>query len=39
MAHTVEAILGAVWHDSGKDLSAVQRVMETLGIFDPETVV
>ncbi|ODM19420.1 hypothetical protein SI65_04404 [Aspergillus cristatus] len=39
MADTVEAILGAVWYDSGKDLSAVQAVMETLGLFDLETVI
>lgn len=30
VASTVEAILGAVWYDSGKDLGAVRRVMQTL---------
>lgn len=39
MADTVEAILGAVYLDSGKDISAVQDVMKTFNIFDPETVV
>lgn len=39
MADTVEAILGAVYLDSGKDISAVQDVMKALDLFDPETVV
>lgn len=38
-ADTVEVILGAVYLDSSKDISAVQDMMKTIGLFDPETVV
>jgi ribonuclease-3 len=31
-ATTVEAIIGAVWVDSGKNASQVNRVMENMGL-------
>ncbi|PLN81001.1 RNAse III [Aspergillus taichungensis] len=36
MADTVEAIVGAVFNDSGEQMTTVKRVMETLGISWPE---
>lgn len=32
LATTVEALLGAIFLDSGKDLEAVKTAMETMGI-------
>lgn len=32
MATAVEALLGAVWHDSGHDINAVNSVMRALGL-------
>jgi ribonuclease-3 len=36
MASTVEAIIGAVFNDSGETVTAVEGVMEVLGISWPE---
>lgn len=36
MASTVEAIIGAVFNDSGENITAVEGVMEALGISWPE---
>ena len=36
MDSTMEAIIGAVFDDSGENLTAVEGVMETLGIPWPE---
>jgi len=38
LASATEALIGAVWLDSGRDMQAVQSVIETLGILglDPE---
>lgn len=36
MATTMEAILGAVYYDSDKDLHACNRVMAALGLSWPE---
>lgn len=36
MASTVEAIIGAVFNDSGENLTAVEGVMEALGISWPK---
>ena len=32
-ATTVEAIIGAVWLDSGKSVSRVDRVIDNLGLY------
>lgn len=34
MATTVEALVGAVWLDSGRNLKAVKRAMKGLGLYD-----
>lgn len=36
MASTVEAIIGAVFNDSGENITAAEGVMEALGISWPE---
>lgn len=36
MATTMEAILGAVYYDSNKNLGACERVMAVLGLSWPE---
>ena len=36
MTATMEAILGAVWLDSGEDLEVVKRVMRRLGLVPEE---
>jgi len=36
MASTVEAIVGAVFNDSGEKMTAVKSVMEALGVSWPE---
>ncbi|EMD67299.1 hypothetical protein GGP41_007213 [Bipolaris sorokiniana] len=35
-ASTVEALVGAVYLDSGKDISKVKDVLETIGFFEAE---
>jgi len=37
LASTEEALVGAVWIDSGKDFKAVRSVIEILGIVGPGT--
>jgi ribonuclease-3 len=36
MASTVEAIIGAIFYDSGENVTAVEGVMQALGISWPE---
>jgi ribonuclease III len=36
LASATEALVGAVWLDSGRDIQAVQSVIETLGILGLE---
>lgn len=36
MACTVEAIIGAVFNDSGEKVTAVKGVMEALDVYWPE---
>lgn len=36
MATTMEAVLGAVYYDSNKNLGACERVMAVLGLSWPE---
>lgn len=36
MANTVEAIIGAVFNDSGENIAAANGVMETLNVSWPE---
>ena len=37
LASTMEAILGAVWKDSGKSLEDVNSVIESLHLYDIPT--
>ena len=37
LASTTEALIGAVWLDSGRDFKVVRSVIEILGIVGPGT--